>query len=94
MNKTLMVIIDLFYESYHRLLDLFYTFFGTDEYLKEREPTLLFDKWICNSVEWQLFYTHKEAMAAIKESGPKIEKNQKLRQKAHGCCLQTNDTSG
>lgn len=60
------------YEQWQRILDRFYLFFGTDEYLEEKEPTLLYDKWICKSVEWQLFKTHHEARQALESIGKEV----------------------
>ena len=60
---------DYLSEKWYRVVDTFYLFFGTEEYLRNREPWLLFDVWVCKSVEWQTFKTHKEAVAALKEIG-------------------------
>lgn len=64
---------DWLYEQKHRVVDRFYFWFGTDEYLREKEPTLLYDKWVCSSIPWELFDTYKEAEQALKAIGEEVE---------------------
>lgn len=60
-----MKVYDFLEERKQRLIDHFYFWFGTDEYYNNKEPKLLYNKWICLSVEWELFETYQEAVAAI-----------------------------
>ena len=54
------------YEQKHRMIDHFYFWFGTDDYLNNKEPVLLFKKWVCHSIEWKLFNSYREAEQALK----------------------------
>ena len=56
-------------EEKHRIVDHFYFWFGTDEYYDVKEPKLLYNQWICNSIEWKLFDTYKEAEEALRKIG-------------------------
>lgn len=56
-------------EKWYRAVDTFYLFFGTEEYLKNREPSFMFGVWICKSVEWEYFNTYKEAVNALRKLG-------------------------
>lgn len=55
-------------EIKHRVVSDFYTFFGADDYLKVREPVYI-GTWICKSIEWQYFDSHKEAVEALSSIG-------------------------
>lgn len=60
---------DMLYEKKHRMIDFLYFWFGTDEYYDIKEPKLLYNQWICNSIEWKLFDTYKEAEEALRKIG-------------------------
>ena len=60
-------------EQKHRIVDRFYFWFGTYEYYHNRkEPVLLYGKWVCHSVQWQMFDTFKEAEEALKKIGKNV----------------------